>query len=285
MSKSLTLLDDDQVISFIIQGYLLLEPEYSPGLNETVCEQLNATGGAPVNLRDDPHGQALLRQAPALHDIFGHPEVEGAAISLLGNGYEVYERYNHMLKPGWGGMGWHQDDVNIRHHQVRRLMFLYYPQDVTPDMGPTFIVPGTHFRNMPTDRMQTYGNIRHQVALTVKAGTVAVVHYDLWHSASHNSSDKIRYMIKLYLDRKGEPSGANWNHDPAKAHGHARNRFHQEHVCGSGSDLYKERHLRWEMWQHLLGNADESNRVRNENEPAEPYRARAFQGYVGEPRF
>jgi hypothetical protein len=158
MNKSLTLLDDDQVISFIVQGYILLQPEYSAGLNETVCKQLNETGGAPVNLRDDPHGQALLRQAPALNDIFGHPEVEGAAISLVGEGYEVFERYNHMLKPGGGGMGWHQDDVNIRHHQTRRLMFLYYPQDVTPDMGPTFIVPGTHFRNMPTDRMQTYGN-------------------------------------------------------------------------------------------------------------------------------
>src|SRR5687768_13459010 len=78
MNKSLTLLDDDQVISFIVQGYILLQPEYSPGLNETVCRQLNETGGAPVNLRDDPHGQALLRQAPALNDVFTHPEVEGA---------------------------------------------------------------------------------------------------------------------------------------------------------------------------------------------------------------
>ena len=29
-----------------------------------------------------------------------------------------------------------------------------------------------------------------QVALTVKAGTIALTHYDLWHSASPNTSKK-----------------------------------------------------------------------------------------------
>ena len=44
-------------------------------------------------------------------------------------------------------------------------MFLYYPQDVTADMGPTYVVPGTHLYNTPSDMMQNYGNIRGQVPL------------------------------------------------------------------------------------------------------------------------
>jgi hypothetical protein len=277
----LALLTDEQVWDFICRGYLLLEPPFRSDLNEDVCRQMNASGGAPVNLKDDPFGEALLRQAPALNEVFAHPMVEGAIVSLVGPGYQVYERYPHTLRPGQGGFPhWHQDDVNMRSHQVRRLMVLYYPQGVTPDMGPTVIVPGTHLRNMPTDRMQTYGNFRGQVPLTVKAGTVAVTHYDLWHTASPNRSDKLRYMIKLYIDRKTEPAPGRptWSHDPANAHGPARHRFHSEFVTGSGTDFYKERHLRWEMWQHLLGNLPP---YRPEHRPP---RLGEYQGYVGDPR-
>jgi len=276
------LLTDEQVWDFIVRGYLLLQPPFRANLNEDVCTQMNATGGAPVNLRDDPFGEALLRQAPALNEVFGHPVVAGAVLSLLGPGSQTYERYPHTLRPGQGGFpGWHQDDVNHRSHQLRRIMILYYPQEVTPDMGPTVIVPGTHFRNMPTDRMSTYGNFRHQVPLTVKAGTLAFTHYDLWHTASPNKSDKLRYMIKLYIDRKTEPvkGKPTWNHDPANAHAPARHCFHGVHVTGSGSDFYKERHLRWEMWQHLLGNAPPFKPAHH------PPKLGEYQGYVGDQRF
>ena len=42
--------------------------------------------------------------------------------------------------------------------------------------------------------------------------------------------------------------------------------------------LYKERHLRWEMWQHLLGNLPP---FQPKNDPP---RLGEHQGYVGDPR-
>ena len=78
-------------------------------------------------------------------------------------------------------------------------MASYYPRDVTVEMGPTVIVPGTHFRNAPTDRMATYTNIRGQVPLVVKAGTIALTHYDLWHGTFANRSSVSRHMIKISL--------------------------------------------------------------------------------------
>ena len=94
---------------------------------------------------------------------------------------------------------------------------LYYPTDVTPDMGPTIIVPGTQFRNAPTDRMATYTNIRGQVPLVVKAGTVAFTHYDLWHGTAANRSPRKRHMIKFLFRRTQDNTAPTWNHDPEAA--------------------------------------------------------------------
>ncbi len=247
------LLDDDQILTFIIQGYLLIKPDLRPGLNQEVCRQLEADGTVDVDLESDPHHQALLAKVPALHDVFAHPTVEGAFVSLLGDPYRTWGRHCHAIAPNSGG-GWHQDDVNTRHHQVRQLTIMYYPHDVTADMGPTIIVPGTHHRNLPTDRMQSYGNFRNQVPLIVEAGTIAVTHLDLWHSASRNTSGRTRFMIKYYLDRLGEPVAPTWRHDPVAGPAKMRQRCHHARTgdC-SPSDSYKVRHARYRMWQHLLG--------------------------------
>ena len=82
-------------------------------------------------------------------------------------------------------------------------------------MGPTVIVPGTQFRNAPTDRMATYTNIRGQVPLVVKAGTVAFTHYDIWHGAAANRSPAERHMIKFLFRWTAENEGPTWNHEPA----------------------------------------------------------------------
>lgn len=282
------LLTDDQVIDFVIKGYVMVQPDLPAEVHERVCREFDQNGIIPVDLQNDPVGLSIFKKSPTLEVVFGHPVVHGATLSLLGPDYFIFGRYCHALKPGSGGVGWHQDDVNVRHYQVRRLMFLYYPQDVAPDMGPTYVVPGTHLLNCPTDRMQTYGNIRNQVALTVKAGTVVITHYDIWHSASHNRSQKTRYMIKYYVDRAHEPAGPNWPHNPDYAIPLAMNRMHHEATITRNHDLYKERHLRWRIYSYLLGKNEpvvwpgwkglhSSSRPLSEVSPEE------IQGYIGAP--
>ena len=62
--------------------------------------------------------------------------------------------------------------------------------------------------------MRSYGNIRGQVPLVVKAGTFAITHYDLWHGTAANRSGKRRHMIKFLFARTGGNEGATWKHDP-----------------------------------------------------------------------
>ena len=282
------LLTDEQVIDFIIRGYLMIQPPVDPSVHAQVCREFDRNGVVPVDLEHDPCGDELLVKSPTLNQVFDHPVVHGATLSLLGPDYVIFGRYCHANGPGTGGAFWHQDDINARHYQVRRLMFLYYPQEVTADMGPTYVVPGTHLFNTPTDMMQTYGNIRGQLPLTVPAGTVVLTHYDLWHSASRNRSDRMRYLVKYYVDRRREPTGPAWDHNGEAGTRAAMQRMHFERTAWSNSDYYKERHLRWRLWSYLLGSKGPvawakwneihpSPRPLGEADPGE------IQGYIGSP--
>lgn len=278
------LLTDDQVISFILNGYILITPDLRVGLNEEVCAQFDKNGTPNIDLEKDPYAEATLDRAPAVREVFDHPTVRGAMVSLIGETFRNFGWFCHATPPGGGGVFWHQDDINIRHHQVRRLTIMYYPQTVTPDMGPTYALPATHFWNTPTDRMANYGNFRHQLALTVPAGTLAFTHYDLWHTASPNTSNKTRYMVKLYSGRTTEPTAPTWNHDASRGDLLARRRFHNENPgLASGTELYKERHLRWVAWQHMKGLLPNSDGSLASLPGGTAFPLGQLQGYIGDP--
>lgn len=247
MSDKPYLLTDDEVITFIIRGYHIVEADFPQGFNESIYGELS-------QLTENP-GDGILDRVPKLYQVYDHPKVRGALISLLGEEVQMNShRHCHINPTGTRSQGWHQDGVNQRHHQIRTVLAMYYPQDVTPDLGPTVIMPGTHFRNAPTDRMATYANFREQVVLNVKAGTVAITHYDIWHAATANRGARTRYMLKFLFSRRGEPKGPSWNHDPEKAAA-LMGRFGERACACSQSDHYKERGLRREMWNHLIGKA------------------------------
>jgi hypothetical protein len=242
------LLSDDQVATFICRGYHLIEPDHRAGLNEEIDAQLTAMTQNP--------GDGILDAVPLLYEVYGHPMVRGALARLLGHDVAMSShRHWHNRGPGPWSQGWHQDSTNVRHHQVRVVLGLYYPHDVALEHGPTVIMPGTHFRNAPTDRMASYGNLRGQVALTVKAGTVAITHYDIWHGGSINRSNRVRHMLKFLFNRTSEPTPGKpaWNHDPVEGPKIAGQRFGEwPPFCGQ-SDHYKQSGIRWECWNHLLG--------------------------------
>ena len=200
-------------------------------------------------------GNEILASVPLLHQVYAHPEVRGALISLLGGDYVMNgHRHLHVNAPGSRSQNWHQDGTNVRHHQVWCVLAMYYPHAVPPEQGPTIIMPGTHLRNAPTERLATYANIKGQVPLAVPAGTVAITHYDLWHAATRNLTGRYRYMLKFLFDRQSVPTEPSWNHEPETVAEVAQRRIRQ-HVgpVDHSSDHYKEWELRTEMWQWMLG--------------------------------
>ena len=213
MSRTALQLTDEEMRDFIVNGYVKVQTDFPPSFHQNVYEQLEAMFEQTGNL-----GNNVLPLIPEIQEIFDHPTVHGAMQGVLGSDYVMHShRFCHYNPEGSDGQGFHKDtyegDEQIRRHRCRWTMAFYYPQDVTEDMGPTAVLPGSQYYET--------GESAHEqpdLSLCGEAGTVTIVHYDLWHRATPNRSDKKRYMLKFLFSRLGEPQAPSWKSDTADWH-------------------------------------------------------------------
>ena len=201
-------LTDEQMQDFIINGYVKVKPDFPPSFHQNIYEQLDAMFEHTGNL-----GNNVLPLIPEMQEIFDHPIVHGAMQGVLGSDYVMHpHRYCHHNPQGSDGQGFHKDtyegDEQIRRHRCRWTMAFYYPQDVPEDMGPTAVLPGSQYYETSES-----AHAQPDLSLCGEAGTVTIVHYDLWHRATPNRSDKKRYMVKFLFSRLDEPQTPSWNSD------------------------------------------------------------------------
>ena len=206
-------LTDEEMRDFIINGYVKVQTDFPPSFHENICQQLDTMFEETGNL-----GNNLLPAIPEIQEVFDHPVVHGAMQGVLGSDYVMHpHRYCHFNQQGSEGQNFHKDsyagDEQIRRHRCRWTMAFYYPQDVTEDMGPTAVLPGSQYYE--TDES---AHEQPEIALCGEAGTLTIVHYDLWHRAMPNRSDKKRYMLKFLFIRLDEPQTPLWQSKTADWH-------------------------------------------------------------------
>ena len=214
MRSDPNLLNDSRMQSFIADGYTVVETDLTAEFHHSIYRQIEDLLAAEGN-----PGNNLLPRIPDLQQIFDQPRVAGALTSILGPGYYLHpHRYCHFNPPGSGGQKLHKDSWSRRHHRPRWAMAFYYPQDTPVERGPSGVVPGSHYHN----RLDQ-GAAEREIALAGEAGTVAIVHYDLWHRATPNSTGQDRYMAKFLFVRLEEPDGPGWDAtgEPWSGNGHA----------------------------------------------------------------
>ena len=250
------LLTDDEMASFVINGYHIVTPALPGGFDSEVYGELE-------ELESNP-GDGIYDAVPKLRQVYESPEMEGALTSLLGTGYAMFpHRHCHRNAPGTPSQRIHQDNLNdlrIEDGQVRcpdkieLLLAMYYPQDVASNMGPTVVLPGTHMlRSMPDRMAGQQGNFKQQYTATVSAGSVVILHYDIWHAGSANTSSTVRYMLKFLFQRMNLPDVPSWQHDPENDFT-IRQRLEGESPMAMQQTLArKQRHMRLRMWNYLSG--------------------------------
>ncbi len=200
------LLNDEQMRQFIVNGYITLKTDLPTSRHAEIFQQTET-----VFEKEGNPGNNLVPRIPAIQEILDHLIVDGALTSLVGPNYYTHpHRHCHYNPPGSSGQNMHKDSWTRRRHHTRWVMALYYPQDTPEILGPTGILPGSQCCNSHPD------NGKAEVPLCGEAGTVAIVHYDLWHRAMPNRSDKKRYMMKFLFTRMEEPQYPSWNSDQAE---------------------------------------------------------------------
>ena len=207
-------LTDDQMRGFIRDGYVVVKPGLPGDLHQEVWDRTDAL------FEDEGNpGNNLIARVPAIQRVFDDPAVTGALTGILGPNYFMHpHRHCHYRPPHSPGQTIHKDSFTKRRHRTRWVLGFYYPQSTTVDMGPTGVLPGSHYYNWlrgPIGVRRHVDGLDGEVPLEVDAGTVVLVHYDIWHRGMPNESDKKRYMIKIMFTRIEEPAAPSWsNADP-----------------------------------------------------------------------
>ena len=208
MKKPLPLLRDQQMKSFIRDGYIKLIPDYPPELHEKIYREIEQMLNKNGNL-----GNNILPLIPDIKKIFDHPLVRGALTGVLGTSYVMHShRFCHFNAPGSTGQDFHKDsyegDISANNHRCRWAMAFYYPQDTPEKIGPTSILPGSQYYETHQAAQE-----HSELVLSGCPGTITIVHYDLWHRAMANLSSSNRYMLKFLFYRLQEPVTPTWQNE------------------------------------------------------------------------
>ena len=196
---------DEDMRHFIVNGYVTVKPEFPRSFHERIYQQTKAI----FELDGNP-GNNLLPQVPEIQEVFDHPVVRGALSSLLGPDFIMHShRHPHHNLPGSTEQNFHKDSYwgydKVRHHCPHWVLAFYYPQDVVNAIGPSAVLPGTQYYNM-----QLHEDGDEGAPLFGEAGTVTLLHFDLWHRAMANQTQKHRFMMKFEFVRMKPPAVAPW---------------------------------------------------------------------------
>ncbi|MFC9426019.1 phytanoyl-CoA dioxygenase family protein [Streptomyces sp. NPDC056987] len=189
------LLSSVRMARFVAHGSLRLDAVVPGAMNAEALDVL-ATGipGAPAGTPLD-EAYAAGSFARRLVEI---PQVAGALRSLVGPSPLVDHHAVHIRRAREGeAQPLHADAIIDTRTDAFDVQLMYYPQEVTLDMGGTLSVPGSHLRRTNESDTGRYQNLRGQSRLVCPAGTVVFVHHGLWHGGRRNDSDTDRYMFKI----------------------------------------------------------------------------------------
>ena len=205
------LFDDNAMRDFIVNGYHVINVDQPAAFHDGIYEKTKA-----IFDEDGNPGNNLLPRVPEIQQVYDEPAVRGALTSLLGPDYVMHaHRHPHVNPPNSRGGSWHKDSywgyTKVRDHHPRWIMAMYYPQDTPVEIGPTGVIPGSHYFESREEIVGGNGSVPDGFPASGKAGTITIIHFDLWHRAFPNATDKVRYMMKFQFTRMSEPDRPCWN--------------------------------------------------------------------------
>ena len=192
------LISSKDMARFVSTGYL----KYEDMVPEDLCrasrvEMQNFGGYLAVGT---PFEQTWPMDT-ALGEVFRLPKVKGLIHSLIGPDPLYDHHFPHLTKAHqMVGPDMHQDSVIDFRRNYFDIQLSFFPADTPDEMGGTFLMPGSHFRNVRTGEINGYQHVAGKIWAACPAGTMYVWNTRVWHGARSNRTDQDRYMFKLRLN-------------------------------------------------------------------------------------
>ncbi len=246
-----------QMAHFAARGFLRLDEVVPDSINQRFLADVGHVPATEVDSLWKHYGKIMHSSAiplvnpgtpldtaypkdSAVAAVLGLPQVQGAIESLVGANSVVDHHFLHITFPGrlYAAAGQphvaqatHQDST-IDPRRAFDMQMMYFPHDVTRDMGGTRFIPGTHLRVVSEAAIARYQNVKGQQHMVCKAGTLLFLHHGIWHGGGRNDSERLRYMFKIRmcptvpqtllwdthdLEARSETRPIFWNSNPSNA--------------------------------------------------------------------
>lgn len=226
-----------QVKQFDEEGYFVAENVFTPAEVEEMRNEFDRLlaiegkfGGHEVHIEPGaPRLANLFNKSEAFDRCLSCKPTLAAAHYLLGE-IRVYSLNARNPLKGQGQQLLHSDVPKVSPTDWRVVNSMVMLDDMTPDNGPTRVVPGSHKWvpiNVPDVNMAEVEKIEvrpeevsiipadpkaphpKEIKITGKAGSVAVINGSIWHGGTRNESGAPRRVLHLAIGRRDLPQQLN----------------------------------------------------------------------------
>lgn len=194
----------------------VIDPEWLEELRstfETLIAQEGEAAGAEVGggysgirrLAD------LVNKGSVFDRIYTHPLILAAAYHVIQRPFKLVSLNGHDPVPGHGQQALHSDFGGARDGRGHQTNALWMLDDLTPENGPTRVVPGSHrWSHFPKDEMDDLlAPHPQEVYITGPAGSVGFFNGQIWHGSTTNRSDQTRRVYHCALTARENPQQTN----------------------------------------------------------------------------
>ncbi|GAB4457118.1 MAG: hypothetical protein OHK0029_16300 [Armatimonadaceae bacterium] len=199
-----------QILAMLEQdGYVLMEN----ALTANQLAELNAASDRQLALHPRTPGSTrvevprILEQDAVFEQLMDNPPTFRVARAVIGadielaTGGELDHKFAHT--PAY--IGWHGDFQWMSGVPYPRQNFfvrcVFFMDDVTDDMGPFTLIPGTHRKTEPCPEWRDSEGqplrIEGQIGITGPSGSCLINNTEIWHTNWANTSDRDRRLIMV----------------------------------------------------------------------------------------
>ncbi|MDA1191508.1 MAG: phytanoyl-CoA dioxygenase family protein [Candidatus Poribacteria bacterium] len=193
----------DQWDEFMEEGFLTFEDALSPDDVQFYLDAIDEMASADSRYEDGKHygpGNVVERHK-AFADLIDHPRHVGYAYDIYGELLKLHISQVFIRPKGGPHNIWHPDGARSVPYGVfapelpLQLKVGYWLTDVPrPKMGNFVYMPGSHFTHY-MDGYDTHRSLPGERIVTVRAGTMTLMHANTWHRVEPNESDVTRKNI------------------------------------------------------------------------------------------
>lgn len=195
----------DQWADFDRDGYLVVPDRFDDQAIEALLDAAYEVARAdPKYCADRYYGaEPIVERHPSFADLIAHDRHVGFAYDVYGEQLRLHTSQLFLRPPGGAVSEWHFDGARMVPYRVYSprlpltIKIGYWLTDVTAvGMGCLVVIPGSH-RWDAMDAYTSHESVPGEVPVTVRRGTITVMHHALWHRVEPNSSGRTRANIYL----------------------------------------------------------------------------------------